>query len=76
MNERDQKMAYVLLFLTERVIKKRRLMEATCGYPTEYGDDGELVKKISEFVEKDDLLKEFSVERQKLTDLSNNNIWE
>ncbi len=46
----DLARALLLLHLTSDIVYQRRELEASCGYPPEYGKDKELLAKIEEFL--------------------------
>ncbi len=42
--------ALILVAAAQHIIKERRKTEMMCGYPSEYGGDEDLIKKIDEFM--------------------------
>lgn len=42
--------ALILLKATQEIVSKRRKLEMKCGYPSEYGGDALLLRRINEFL--------------------------
>ncbi len=50
MNYQQEYAALILLQATQGVIHKRRKLETMCGYPSDYGGDELLIKRLDEFL--------------------------